>query len=466
MSGNKIRTISLEDVLELYKSALEETSVLVITDSEGQITFANTEYCSLSGYSPEELTRNGYSKIKSFSGEDDQFWTTIREGRTWIGKTLNSAKDGGSFILETTVFPFPAHPQTPFQYLFVSSRASGNHEPKISPNNHHEPKVSKDSLSLLLDYSKQILENEKDVPTRQKLQDIAGYISSLVEDRHAGFPKNQNSTSTIFLNSSSIEENENYLKVLIAEDVEMNQVVIRKQLENLRFCCDFAFDGLSVLNKLENSKYDLILMDMQMPVLDGLQTIKKIRNNVHSDFYDIPIIAITASITEDAMEFCLKAGADEYLPKPFDIRELNNKIYKIISKRNKSMEKKTGSSSYKEKESLINLDYLHQLSDGDKEFTITMIEYFIENTPGVIESMKQSYDQKDWKALRNIAHKFKPQLNFMGINSLLDDLEKLEQYSHNETHLEALPELIEKSESICQQAIEVLKTKLDQMQDE
>ncbi|GEM_PF-1848337 len=256
-------------------------------------------------------------------------------------------------------------------------------------------------------------------------------------------------------------------KVLIAEDADINQLVIRKHMQKLGFDADFADNGKIALEKLRNKKYDIVLMDMQMPVMDGYQTIKSIRNDFAAPVNHIPIISITASVMREASGKCIEAGADDYMPKPYDVAELKTKMEKWI-KKNKYETKSTTpvmQEDHKSQnaESLIDLEYLEQLSEGDNDFTISMLSYFIDHTPGVIAEMKQYYKEKDFKALRNVAHKFKPQLTFMGVKSIFQDVENIEQYANTGTNTEAIPQLIQRTEEVCMKALVEIKAELEKM---
>ena len=257
------------------------------------------------------------------------------------------------------------------------------------------------------------------------------------------------------------------IKVLIAEDADINQLVIRKHMQKMGFDADFADNGKIALEKLRIKKYDIILMDMQMPVMDGYQTIKSIRNDFAEPVKNIPIISITASVMREASGKCLEAGADDYMPKPYDVSELKTKMEKWITKN--QFETKTTTAVMQEdnksqnSESLIDLEYLEQLSEGDNDFTISMLSYFIDNTPGVIAEMKQYYKEKDFKALRNVAHKFKPQLTFMGVKSIFQDVENMEQYANTGTNTEAIPQLIQRTEEVCMKALVEIKAELEKM---
>lgn len=259
------------------------------------------------------------------------------------------------------------------------------------------------------------------------------------------------------------------VNILIAEDADINQLVIKKHMQKFGFNADFADNGKIALEKLKTNDYDIVLMDMQMPVMDGYDTIRTIRNDFTEPLKNIPIISITASVLSEASRKCLEAGADDYIPKPYDVAELKTKIEKWVVKNNKKSQSHSTISTMQENyqsqndNSLIDLEYLEQLSEGDNDFTISMLSYFIDNTPGIISEMKQYYREKDYKALRNVAHKFKPQLTFMGIKSIFQDVENIEQYAGTVTNTEAIPGLIERTEEVCSKAMVEIKAELEKM---
>jgi len=114
------------------------------------------------------------------------------------------------------------------------------------------------------------------------------------------------------------------LKIISAEDVEINQILLEKILKS-----DFTFfkkvyNGQELLNELDKEKYDIVLMDIQMPVLNGIDATKKIRS--HHIHNDIPIIAISAYAFEENIEEMKQSGINDYVSKPIDKEELVGKI--------------------------------------------------------------------------------------------------------------------------------------------
>ena len=105
----------------------------------------------------------------------------------------------------------------------------------------------------------------------------------------------------------------------------------------------------------------------------------------------------------------------------------------------------------------INLTYLKELSNGSKKFIVEMIDAFLEQTPVELNNLEQSLNIKDWKSIRNIAHKLKPSIAFMGIKELESVVRLIEEYAGNETNLDLLPAMILNTKTICNSAVEELK---------
>ena len=116
------------------------------------------------------------------------------------------------------------------------------------------------------------------------------------------------------------------MRILLAEDNEVNQMVALKMLEKIGYQADVAANGQEVLQALERQDYDLILMDVQMPEMDGLETSKKIRKQWPNG---PKIIAMTAYALEGDREKCLDAGMDDYISKPVRLEELQSRLNQI-----------------------------------------------------------------------------------------------------------------------------------------
>jgi len=118
--------------------------------------------------------------------------------------------------------------------------------------------------------------------------------------------------------------------ILVAEDNEVNQMLIQELLEGMSLRCELAENGEIAVSKLKKQKYDLVLLDMQMPVLDGVETIKRIRSDeILKDLY---VIALTAYATKGDAEKYLDLGCNDYLPKPIRIEQFRERIHQVLLK--------------------------------------------------------------------------------------------------------------------------------------
>jgi len=123
-------------------------------------------------------------------------------------------------------------------------------------------------------------------------------------------------------------------KMLIVEDVEINKEIILALLEQTGFIFDSAVNGEEAVSKVKSatSKYDVILMDIQMPVMDGLEATRQIRTLPTCNSDELPIIAMTANVFKDDIENCLKAGMNDHLSKPVDVEKLLNVLSDYLLK--------------------------------------------------------------------------------------------------------------------------------------
>jgi CheY-like chemotaxis protein len=118
--------------------------------------------------------------------------------------------------------------------------------------------------------------------------------------------------------------------VLVAEDNVINQRIVSFQLKKMGFEVDIAGDGQEALDKYHGKKYDLIILDIQMPVMDGYQAAKAIREEEKVTSRHTPIIALTANAMKGDREMYLEAGMDEYVSKPFTYEVLQQVINSLI----------------------------------------------------------------------------------------------------------------------------------------
>lgn len=245
------------------------------------------------------------------------------------------------------------------------------------------------------------------------------------------------------------------LNILLAEDHKLNQTLAINYLTGFGLHVDLTENGIEVLEKLKEKNYDLILMDIQMPLLDGYNTAKAIRQDLKNN---IPIIAMTAHIMANEKEKCLQYGMNDYLSKPF--KELD--LYTIIQSNlgNKIKFEKSDEKTF----TVINQEHLTVLSRGNKKFKKEVIEIFVEQCPKEIKELEFAITHKNYETIRSTSHKMKTSVGFIGLTQLLPELTKLEDLSNQRHEIEAIKIVFEEIKKISHQAIQELSFLLKEME--
>lgn len=202
------------------------------------------------------------------------------------------------------------------------------------------------------------------------------------------------------------------LNILVAEDNSINQNLVRQLFSQWKLKYDMADNGAEVLELLKQKHYDLVLMDIQMPGMDGYTTTRKIREELRSS---IPVIAMTAHALAGERDNCLANGMNDYIAKP--LRQ--NVLYEILRK----YVRQRDHAAFE----LISLDYMKEVSGGDLEYEKLVTSQFLEAMPEEMSALEQAFVAGDIQQARQLAHNLKTTISVMGLNSLLDPLlDKLE----------------------------------------
>jgi two-component system, sensor histidine kinase and response regulator len=153
----------------------------------------------------------------------------------------------------------------------------------------------------------------------------------LVEVLSSGLKIEKDKNATIVTKHSVNDERRNKIKILIVEDNIVNQKIVLKMIEKAGFRCSVTANGKEALKALTDEHYDIVLMDIQMPEMDGIEATRRIRNASSGvKNHDIPIIAMTAHAMKGDREMCLVAGMNDYTSKPIQPQELFNKLEKYM----------------------------------------------------------------------------------------------------------------------------------------
>ncbi|WP_316832062.1 PAS domain S-box protein [Pedobacter aquatilis] len=234
-------------------------------------------------------------------------------------------------------------------------------------------------------------------------------------------------------------------KVLVTDDNDLNRLVASILLLDFGATVMVAENGEIALEMIARETFDVILMDIQMPVMNGYETTKKLRKlNINT-----PIIALTASAIKGEREKCIAAGMNDYITKPINEEEFLKTIDKWITSADESqpnthniMEQFT----QEEDEVLYDLAGLRTISKGREVFVKKMVDMFCEQTPITVQEMIETYQAGDLEQMGAIAHKLKSNIDNLGIMPLqkvIRDVETLGRERINDVSIPASLQLIE-----------------------
>jgi len=257
------------------------------------------------------------------------------------------------------------------------------------------------------------------------------------------------------------------VRVLLVEDNLFNQMLASKILENWHCKVEVAENGLVAVDKAAKMDFDVILMDIQLPEMDGYQATTHIRDKIQGPRSKVPIIAMTAHAFAEEIEKCKRIGMDDYISKPFEESKLYEKMTRALKSRNGQAHSngKAAGLEAEIKKNLVDLTYLRKVSNSDPEFMAKMIGVFVEQTPTLLNAIKESAAKKDWTELKNILHRIKPSIAFMGISELGLDIGIMEKLIAEDQSPEPIMELYNKVEAICSAATEELQAEKKKLEE-
>jgi len=260
-------------------------------------------------------------------------------------------------------------------------------------------------------------------------------------------------------------------RILVVEDVALNQLLVKTWFDEMGVIMDEAENGKIAIEKVKKNSYDLILMDLQMPEMNGFEATSYIRSKLKSD---IPIIALTADVTTMDVEKCKAIGMNDYLSKPIDEKALYKKIGKFLHEA--GMPARQDSSGRVTTPTVqgncVNLNYLSGLTKNNAETISKIIELYLQETPRLLMEIKQAVERKDWEALRMASHSLLPSFRTMGMDVELEaEFRKMEAYAgsrlskgedkgQEQKKLFWMKELISKTEHVCERAYSELRAHL------
>ena len=213
------------------------------------------------------------------------------------------------------------------------------------------------------------------------------------------------------------------LRVLVAEDNPVNQKLTMTLLEKSGHFPKLAPNGARAVEMFKSEEFDLILMDVQMPKMDGLQATREIRS-LSGGGSRIPILAMTAHATESDRDKCLAAGVDDYLAKPFRSIDLLAKVQELTGRESVTNETKIGKA--KKHKSSIDWEQAFDTVGGDRGLLCDLFEVFLKEEDRMVRDIQNSLENQDYKELRRTAHSLKGALHHLGAVEAAEAARKFE----------------------------------------
>jgi PAS domain S-box-containing protein len=238
------------------------------------------------------------------------------------------------------------------------------------------------------------------------------------------------------------------IRILVAEDNPVNQMVVQRILERLGYRAEFVANGREVLEALKRQHYDVILMDVQMPWMDGLQATREIRARQWAGGQP-HIIAVTANAMQQDRENCLEAGMDDYLAKPVRLEQLADALERAARDGPAPPLPRSGPAKpISEELGAIDREMLEELLGeevGSSEVLKELVGLFAETMPGLIGALDQAVEEKDAPLVRQHAHSLKGSAATLGAANLAEYCKELE-FMGRDDELDDAPLLLLKIE--------------------
>jgi signal transduction histidine kinase/HPt (histidine-containing phosphotransfer) domain-containing protein/ActR/RegA family two-component response regulator len=215
-------------------------------------------------------------------------------------------------------------------------------------------------------------------------------------------------------------------RVLLVEDVALNRFLVEAMTAEWGIELEMAENGAEGLKKVRQATYDLVLMDVQMPVMDGVQATRVIRQLIDSSIASIPIVALSANAFDSDRRSYLEAGMNDTLSKPFDSEQLRAVMLRVLSGETCAIQPSLSISTPTAVGLAIDLSYLNRVGNGNPGFVQTMLQSFAESVDESCTEMKEMLKNRDRKAIGEVAHKLKFALGVVGVTTLKDTVAFLE----------------------------------------
>lgn len=255
------------------------------------------------------------------------------------------------------------------------------------------------------------------------------------------------------------------VNVLLVEDNKINQRVAIHELEKWKTNVDVANDAKEAFHFLHQKKYDLILMDIAMPDIDGYEATIHIRKNMSESIRNTPIIAMTASALTSERNKCFEIGMNDYISKPFEPVDLQQKIAKYISEKTSANKPEVSIEVPKIKltEKMATYEMLNEHANGDSEYIAEILEDCINEFPKYMEELNVAEHQNNLEDIKKAAHKLKAPIALIGAESISKILITIEENIGRNINIELVPKLTKEANMQMKKLLKELNEEVEKI---
>jgi signal transduction histidine kinase/CheY-like chemotaxis protein len=248
-------------------------------------------------------------------------------------------------------------------------------------------------------------------------------------------------------------------KFLVAEDDEYSLLLVQTIFKNWKLNADFVNDGIDAWKLLQEKQYDLVLTDIHMPKMGGIQLCEKIRNS--KDLENMPIVALTANVRESDIDSYLQKGMTSCLVKPFEESDLKSVLLDCIYGKDQAHLAEEADSTDLDKP--YDLEQIKQFTADDTELILQIIEQFVKSAKINYKTLNEAYEQKEFSKVGETAHKMLSSFDQLKVNSVVPILKELENLLHKK---ESLATDENRVKELCEQLNKQIKLVIDSIQKE
>lgn len=267
----------------------------------------------------------------------------------------------------------------------------------------------------------------------KKLVELQGGLVTIISEEEKGssfifeilYPHKKLSESNISVSNDNLNFNLGGANILLVEDNPVNQLVVTDLLSEVGAEVELAVNGQEAINLFNTEKHAVILMDMQMPIMDGYEAIRRLRRAG----FDVPIIALTAHVSEVEMEKCKAAGADEYLSKPYKPKELYQKISQLLNTRelpSLAFDLADATALSLNVPKLWDRNFLLDYVGGSERLMLKILDKIKSEIPKDLEVLIAFNSELNREKLGSSCHKMKPNIQMLGNTSIYNSIVQLE----------------------------------------